>query len=59
MTTNEQIADLLLKQTFSERQELAEWLYSVSADTTSLDADDFAQWLEDWANQNTESEEQL
>lgn len=57
--TNLQIAELLKKQTYDERMEMAGWFRDVAADAKTddkeLDSDLFAFWLGAWAEGEVES----
>ncbi len=56
---NLQIAELLKKQTYDERMEMAQWFRDVAADAKTdnaeLDDDRFAFWFSSWAEQEVES----
>jgi hypothetical protein len=63
MTTNEQIADLLLKQTYAERMEMARDLADVLSDAKAdmsaevgFCADDVASFIQGWADRVLEEE---
>jgi len=59
--TNLQIAELLKKQTYDERMEMAQWFRDVAADAKTdgreLDDDLFGFWLGAWAEQEIDSYE--
>jgi hypothetical protein len=59
MSTNQQIADLLAKQTYAERMEFAQFLSSAAidyvtdngSDALKMDADYFANLLDAWIDE--------
>lgn len=57
--TNLQIAELLKKQTYDERMEMASWFRDVADDAKTddkeLDSDLFAFWFGSWAESEVES----
>ena len=59
--TNLHIAELMKKQTYDERMEMARWFRDVAADAVGdsreLDDDLFAFWLGSWAEQEIDSYE--
>lgn len=57
--TNVTIAKLILHQTYAERIELAQFLADVSSGDPAepITGDDFARWLETWADQTLEAVE--
>lgn len=61
--TNLQIAELLKKQTYDERMEMAQWFRDVAADaeTDGRDLDHylFGFWLGEWAEQEIDGYEAI
>lgn len=56
---NDQIAELLKRQTFAERMEMAEWFRDVVSDLVSdenLSMDSLANAFENWAESQLEDE---
>lgn len=63
--TNEQIADLLQKQTYDERMEMAAWIRNVLIDLItdlpdgeSIEADAIASLLSNWAETELDDEDE-